>query len=36
MSPMMDEARPLAGVSALCLHHCFDTVVWVTRRTSDL
>jgi len=29
-----DEARPLAGVSALCSPWCCHIVGWVTRRTS--
>ena len=31
----MDEARPVVWVSALCFLQCFDTVGWVTGRTSD-
>jgi len=31
---MRDEARPLAGVSALSFLQCFDTAGWVTGRTS--
>jgi len=31
-----DETRRMLGVSALCFLQCFDTVGWVTERTSGL
>ena len=31
-----DEARPRAGISALCSIQCLDNVGWVSRRTFDL